>query len=487
VPAHVDALTAVRVAIRRIGGAIGELRVGRVLAPVVARRGVRARRGVAARVFEGLAVVEPEDVATPQSRRPDDARCRKSHEDRVPPAAHPADSASNARAQGARKFRSSPDEPPENLYLSAAMTHAPARLSALVDAMERIAPSRLAASWDNVGLLVGDPKAPLSSVLLTIDLTGPVLDEALRLGASAVVSYHPPLFQAMKRFVAGAIAFEAARSGLGVYSPHTALDAAEGGTNDVLADLLGMTDRRPLQRLEPADAGYKLVTFVPEDAVERVSRAVFEAGAGHIGRYSACSFRAPGTGTFFGEEGANPVVGQAGRLETAPEVRVETVVPAGRAGDVVQALRAAHPYEEPAFDLVKLASVEAGRGFGRVGAVERVRVREVVDRVKRGLGVDHVLVAGALDLEVTRAAVCAGSGGDLVGEAIAAGANVFLAGEVRHHDALRASRAGMSIVCVRHSVSERVALGVLEKRLAQALPGVRFIRSVEDKDPFVFA
>src|SRR5579863_2605145 len=179
-------------------------------------------------------------------------------------------------------------------------------------AMERLAPTRYAAPWDNVGLLVGDGSSPVESVLLTVDLTRPVLEQAIADRCAAVIAYHPPLFEAAKRFLAGSIAFEAARAGIAVYSPHTALDAAEGGTNDVLADVVGMTDRAPLRLLEAGDVAYKLVTFVPAEHVDAVSRAVFEAGAGQIGRYSSCSFRTPGTGTFFGEEGANPVVGKAG-------------------------------------------------------------------------------------------------------------------------------------------------------------------------------
>ena len=131
---------------------------------------------------------------------------------------------------------------------------AAARVSDLVDAMERIAPAAYAARWDNVGLLVGDASRPVERVLLTIDLTRAVLEEAVRTGCSAVVSYHPPIFEAQKRFVAGSVAFEAARAGIAIYSPHTALDVADGGTNDVLADILGLTDRAPLRLLEPCTA-----------------------------------------------------------------------------------------------------------------------------------------------------------------------------------------------------------------------------------------
>lgn len=363
-----------------------------------------------------------------------------------------------------------------------------ATVAALVGAMEEVAPTRLAEPWDNVGLLVGDPAARLARVVLTIDCTREVLGEATSAGEDvAIVAYHPPIFEAQKRFVAGSIAYAAARAGVAVYSPHTALDAAEGGTNDVLADALGMTARAPLRTAEQKDRELKLVTFVPEEHVDRVSQALFAAGAGRIGKYESCSFRSPGTGTFFGGEGTNPVVGQAGRLELAPELRLETVVPAARTGEVVRALRAAHPYEEPAFDLVRLAVPPSGLGPGRVGAVARAPLREHVARVKKALAVEHVLVAGSLDREVGRAAVCAGSGGDLVADAIAAGADMLLTGEVRHHDALRAMASGLALVCTRHSVSERAALVSLAQRLGELLPGVQVTRAACDADPLAFA
>jgi dinuclear metal center YbgI/SA1388 family protein len=357
----------------------------------------------------------------------------------------------------------------------------------LMKAVDTIAPLRHAASWDNVGLIVGDPAQPLTRVLLAVDCTHAVLDEARRSRADAIVAYHPPVFAAQKRFVAGSVAFEAARSGVAIVSPHTALDVAEGGTNDVLADVLGMTERAPLRPVEASDRELKLVTFVPPEHVEAVSRAVFAAGAGRIGRYVSCSFRAPGTGTFFGEEGAHPTVGQAGRLEEALELRLETVVPIGLVDAVVRALRGAHPYEEPAFDLVRLAAPPEGRGMGRVGMIERATVEVCVDRVKRALGVDAVLVAGALEREVSRAAVCAGSGGELVSDALSAGAHLLLTGELRHHDALHAVQSGLAVVCTRHSTSERAALIALERRLGDLLGGVAVSRSAADRDPFAFA
>jgi len=257
------------------------------------------------------------------------------------------------------------------------------KVADLVLAMEAIAPSRFAASWDNVGLIVGDEGSPLTRVLLTIDCTAGVLDEARREQADAIVSYHPPVFAAVKRLLAGSVAHDAARAGLAIHSPHTALDVADGGTNDVLADAIAMTARQPLRRLE-----------------------------------------------------------------------------------------------SPGFET---------RGMGRVGDVEAVSVRVLVDRIKRALAIANVLVAGTLERDVTRAAVCAGSGGDLLGEAIDSGAEILLTGELRHHDALRAVAAGLTVVCTLHSASERATLQVLERRLAERLAGVAILRSRADREPFVFA
>ncbi|HLK38348.1 MAG TPA: Nif3-like dinuclear metal center hexameric protein [Polyangiaceae bacterium] len=355
-------------------------------------------------------------------------------------------------------------------------------VSDLVRAMEAIAPTRFAAPWDNVGLLVGDGAAPMARVLLAVDTTSEVLGEAVRERCEAVVSYHPPIFGALKGVVAGSVAYEAVRRGLAIYSPHTALDVADGGTNDVLADSIGMAPRAPLRLVEAADARVKLVTFVPADHVEAVSRAVFAAGAGEIGNYSACSYRSTGTGTFFGEEGARPAVGAAGRLEEVAEVRLETVVPTGAAEEVVRALRAAHPYEEPAFDLVRLAD-PTSRGLGRVGPVPRAPARALVEKAKAALGLATVLVAGPLNREVSRAAVCAGSGGDLVADAIASGAELLLTGELKHHDVLHVVAAGLVAVCTRHSSSERPALAALRARLESLLPGVQVVQSSADREP----
>lgn len=357
----------------------------------------------------------------------------------------------------------------------------------LVAILESVAPTRYAEPWDNVGLLVGDPSATVERVLLTIDYTAVVSDEALLLDSQLVVAYHPPIFDPLKRLRAGELVYDAIREGIALYSPHTALDVADGGTNDMLADVLGLNQRMPLRAHVPGAAHYKLVTFVPVEQIDAVSTAIFAAGAGHIGNYSSCSFRSEGTGTFFGGANTHPTVGQSGRLEKVAEVRLETVFPVEFAGPVIQALRKSHPYEEPAFDLTQTAAAPEGKGMGRIGTLDSAPRAALIDQIKKGLGVDHLLIAGPTDGVVKKAAVCAGSCGNLLGGAIKSGAQLFLTGEVRHHDALKAAAAGMTVVCALHSNSERPVLGRLQSKLQKAAPGLTVAISQADRDPFVIA
>ena len=364
------------------------------------------------------------------------------------------------------------------------------RLAQLVDALDDIAPIRFAESWDNVGLLVGDPAQDVTGAMLTIDYTPEVACEAAGARANAIVAYHPPIFDAVKRVTSTGstgLIFDAIRRGVAIYSPHTALDVAPGGTNDLLADVLELRERAPLKLSQTKATQYKLVTFVPHEALEKVSRALFDAGAGRIGNYTSCSFRTKGSGTFFGEEGASPAVGQAGKLEEVEEIRLETVVPITRIEPVIRALRESHPYEEPAFDLNQLAAPPEGIGIGRVGKLpENVTADMLANRIKRELEIDRLLVAGDPSRLVRRAAVCAGACGNLLDDAIAQQVDFYLTGEMRHHDALKAARAGVTVICTLHSNSERAVLKRLAEQLRHRLSGLAVHVSRKDHDPFAF-
>jgi dinuclear metal center YbgI/SA1388 family protein len=383
----------------------------------------------------------------------------------------------------------------------------------LLGLLDSIAPLRYAESWDNVGLIVGDPIQRVSRAMLAIDYTPDVAAEARRAGCDLVIAYHPPIFAPVKKLTAPALMYDAIRHGVAVYSPHTALDVADGGTNDLLADVLGLVDRQPLRLIEPKSREHKLTTFVPADAVERVADALFAAGAGRIGNYTRCSFRTAGTGTFLGDEKSNPTVGEAGKFERAEEVKLETLCPINRLPEVLAALRASHPYEEPAFDLIQLAAPQEKLGQGRIGNMPETALPILLERIKADLGLSHLLVAGmGLAAEeaasvssiaptstlaeftdapipppartITRAAVLAGAGREHVKDAIAQGAQLYLTGEIPHHDALAAAAAGMVVVATLHSNSERASLRLLRDRLAALTAEIPFLLSTADRDPF---
>jgi dinuclear metal center YbgI/SA1388 family protein len=360
------------------------------------------------------------------------------------------------------------------------------QLSELISAIEKISPPHLAEDWDNVGLLCGDPIQTVRRVLLCIDYTPHVADEAKSNNCQAVIAYHPPIFDGLKKITADSLIFDAIKNGIALYSPHTALDVAEGGTNDLLAGVIGITSPRPLRTAPAKSTHCKLVVFVPQREVPQVSDAMFNAGAGQIGDYSSCSFCTPGTGTFFGEAGTEPHIGKAGQLETVEEIRLEMIVPIAKIHPVIQALRHAHSYEEPAFDLYPLQSTATPHGLGRIGALSSATpLARLVEKIKADLEISSLLVAGD-DRLITTAAVCAGAGGALLDDAIGQKADLYLTGELRHHDALKAVRAGTSIICTLHSNSERPILKRLKSRLDLLLPqpGAEILLSQADRDPF---
>lgn len=360
----------------------------------------------------------------------------------------------------------------------------------LTEALDQIAPPHLAQSWDNVGLLVGDRRAPCEGVLLCIDLTPPVLAEAIRKRVNFVFAYHPPLFRPISRLRADsggtdAIVHRAIALGLAVYSSHTALDAAEGGTNDVLASLAGLRETEPFEYVGGGSGNVKVVTFVPAEALDRVAAAMFDAGAGHIGDYEQCSYRLKGEGTFFGTESTQPRVGRKGRLERVQEVRLEMVASRDQAHAVVAALRAHHPYEEPPFDLYPLERAPS-KGIGRVGQLPRVvRLSTLTSRLKQATGSRIATHVGSPRTRVRKVAVCVGSAGSLpLEKPLSADCDVVVTGEMRHHDALTLLRQDKAAVVLGHWESERPILPVLARRLKQSFGQVPIQVSRSDAAPF---
>lgn len=370
----------------------------------------------------------------------------------------------------------------------------------LVSAMEKIAPLSYAESWDRVGLHVGRADSSLrSGVLLAIDLTEQVMFEAESSGVGAIIAYHPPIWDPIARLTDSSrkerVVLRAVERGIAIYSPHTALDAVEGGMTDWLCEgLSGGSDGRILgdcRALKPhakseATQQLKIVTFVPREEVEQVRGALATAGAGIIGNYTACSFELDGTGTFLGGEGAKPAIGQAGQLHTVREVRLEMVCSKAALPLALQTVRQFHPYEEPALDVYELLPKPVrGRGSGRRLTLDHpAPIHELAARLKKHIGRDWVRVAFADGRKsVSVIGVCPGAGGDLAERAIREGCELFVTGEMKHHDVMSALDAGLGVILGEHTSTERGYLPRLAKQLEAALPGVRVRCATSDADP----
>ncbi|HEY1186382.1 MAG TPA: Nif3-like dinuclear metal center hexameric protein [Gemmata sp.] len=352
--------------------------------------------------------------------------------------------------------------------------------------LDRFAPCATAADWDNVGLLLGDPKADVARVLTCLTLTPDVAAEAVSAGAHLIVSHHPVLFRGAKKLTVNTPDGEALlpllRAGAAVYSPHTAFDNCPGGINDGLCQKLGIVNTVPLRPRE-AKRQCKLVVFVPDADLQQVSDALFAAGAGVIGQYRECSFRLAGTGTFFGTDATNPTVGQKGRREDAPEWRLEVVVPEPLVSAAVAAMRKAHSYEEPAFDVYPLKPTTSG-GEGRFGELTSpLTLDHLARHTKEALGASAVQLVGDPGRPVRTVALACGAAGEFLSDAIKRKADVFLTGEVRFHDALTARGANVGLILPGHYATERPAVEDLATRLGTDFPGVTVWASRTERDP----
>jgi dinuclear metal center YbgI/SA1388 family protein len=356
--------------------------------------------------------------------------------------------------------------------------------------IEKIVPLKLALDWDNVGLLLGDPNKKVDNILLTIDITNEVVAEAKKLKTDLILSYHPVIWDGLKKITADGpdrVVYKLIRSGISVFSVHTALDIAIGGVNDGLAEIVGIKEAKPIGDYVAGPGGvkYKLVVFVPVESLPKVSNAVFAAGAGAIGNYSNCGFSSEGTGTFLPLEGSNPAIGKKGKVEEVPEIRFESIVPADKLDDVLAAMKKAHPYEMPAFDVVRLYDSPTKFGLGRVGNLaEPAKLSEIIERVKKHTGAKTFGIVGKENRIVKKAAVCAGSCGKIINTVIAEKCDLYLTGELKHHQAMAAKEAGVTCICLSHTNSERFILKKFAKQLKKQAKQLKISISKKDIDPF---
>ena len=350
------------------------------------------------------------------------------------------------------------------------------QLRDVVDLLHGWYPPATAESWDAVGLVSGDPDAEVRRVMFAVDPVLPVAEEAAAWGADLLVVHHPLFLKAVHGVPAttpkGRTLATLAGAGCALLTAHTNADQAVGGVSEALAAALGLTDCRPILPA-PAAPLDKVVVFVPAAQAERVRTAMAEAGAGRIGDYDRCSFSTVGEGRFRPLEGAAPTIGRVGDLEVAEEVRVEAVLPRDRRTAVLRAVLAAHPYEEPAWDLYEVADAGlASTGTGRVGQVPETTLSGFAGAVAAALPptVHGVRVAGDPDRAVRRVAVCGGAGDFLLDRMTAEDADVYVTSDLRHHPAAEfLEHEGPALVDVAHWAAEWTWLPVVQARLTTAL------------------
>lgn len=360
----------------------------------------------------------------------------------------------------------------------------------IVEEIEKIAPPEIAMPDDPTGLQVGSRDWQVKTVMLALDADHNTVSQAVKNGAGLLLTHHPLINGPLSRIDTESPTGRAIELCLvnrtAVYSAHTNLDAAAKGINASLADDLDLKSRSVL--LPTGAERLKLVTFVPHGSMEEVRDALFEAGAGHVGAYSRCSFVTHGEGTFFGGEGADPVVGEPGRLEKVQEARLEVVLPPTALPRAMEALRDRHPYERPAVDVYRMVSGNQETGIGLVGDLgKKTPVKALVSRLVKLLNARSPRFIGDPSGSAKRVALCAGSGAGLISSAVDRGADLYVTGDIKYHDARYARQVNLPVLDVGHFAPEIRGMRRFGDLLSEAL-GKRDIQVeiifADEEDPF---
>jgi dinuclear metal center YbgI/SA1388 family protein len=354
------------------------------------------------------------------------------------------------------------------------------RLADIIDVLDAAYPPHLAQNWDSVGLVCGDPSEPVESVTVAVDATAAVAAQVPDRGL--LLAHHPLLLRGVDTVSAGtakgALIHSLIRTGRALFTAHTNADSASPGVSDALAEVLGLQVTDVLSTVASGPALDKWVVFVPAENAEAVQSAMFAAGAGQIGDYSQCSWRVSGTGQFLPGAGSTPAIGAVGSVEHVAELRVEMVAPASRRAAVLAGLRTAHPYEEPAFDILAMQTIPGDVGIGRIATLpEPEPLSAFVSRVRDALPATSwgVRASGDPAATVSRVAVCGGAGDSLLAEVAAAGVQAYVTSDLRHHPADEHRRTSdVALIDVAHWASEfpwcNQAAALLRNHFGASLP-----------------
>ena len=351
--------------------------------------------------------------------------------------------------------------------------------------LEEKAPLTLAEDFDNVGLLVGDPQSEVTGVLVTLDTLEPVVQEAIDRNCNLIVSFHPILFKGLKKITGETyverVVARAIRHGIAIYSMHTALDNVGSGVSGKMCEVLGLTQTGIL--IPRQGTIKKLVTYVPGNARETLLEKLFEAGGGHLGNYSHCSFYTGGTGSYLPEDGARPAVGTTGQLERAEEDQVHLTFLASREKAVMRALFEHHPYEEIAYEVTTLENRYRHIGMGMVGELPKpVPAPDFLELIRDRFHCGCIRHSDLLAKPIKRVAVLGGSGAFAIGAARAAGADIFITGDVKYHEFFQAE-GKMVIADIGHYESEQFTKNLLAEYLSEKIPNFAISLSETKTNP----
>jgi len=352
----------------------------------------------------------------------------------------------------------------------------------VTDFLETLAPKHYQEAYDNAGLITGSPDQPVHSILVSLDCTEAVVDEAIRSGSNLIVAHHPIVFKGLTKITGSNYVertiIKAIKSDIGIYAIHTNLDNVSAGVNRKIAEKIGLTNLKIL--LPRKDTLSKLITFVPADAKAGVLDALHKAGAGQLGNYKNCSFQVDGKGTFMPTDAANPYVGSRNEQEYVNEVRVEVILPNPLEAPVLQALRQAHPYEEVAYYITPLSNENQEVGAGMVGDLPTPQEPlEFLKGLKISMDLKVVRHTSLLDRPIKRVAVCGGSGSFLLPQAIRSGADAFVTADFKYHEFFDADRK-IIIADIGHYESEVFTKELLQDVLMKKFPtfAINFSKTV---------
>lgn len=335
--------------------------------------------------------------------------------------------------------------------------------------LDELAPKKLAENWDNVGLLVGDGREKVKRVMVCLDVPEWVVEEAIDRDVDMIVSHHPMIFNGIKRVnsdtAAGRKLLSLIKHNIALYSMHTNYDIVSGGLNDIFAKELGFINYEVIEETF-REKLFKLVVYVPSGHEDRVMNAMCNAGAGHIGKYSRCTFRAKGIGTFEPQDGAKPFIGSKGILESVDEFRVETIVPEKLLNKVVKEMLKAHPYEEAAYDIYETRNESHVMGLGRIAELENETTLSIyAENVKNLLGAEHIRYAGDPERRIKKVALLNGSGNKFISDARFAGADVLVTGDMQYHGVLDALEMGLCVIDAGHYATEKIMVKYITEYL----------------------